>query len=159
MDDATKFYILANDANGGAVMEFDEANLLARAIGANLEKQDPVMNSIAAFKDDKVSLLSAKDRMAAGHIGENQTPKTNLDLVHTAVALTGAPEHPGRPAVADPETLRRSGRPFQVHTGGPHPYHEARPRRPPGSEKPLAGTIWRGSTGSGRKPRDTRALL
>ena len=89
VDDATKFYILANDANGGAVMEFDEANLLARAIGANLDKQDPVMNSIAAFKDDKVSLLSAKDRMAAGHIGDNQTPKTNLDLVHTAVALTG----------------------------------------------------------------------
>ena len=27
VDDATKFYILANDANGGAVMEFDEANL------------------------------------------------------------------------------------------------------------------------------------
>ena len=47
------------------------------------------MKSIATFKTDKVSFLSAKDRMAAGNIGENQTPKTNLDLVHTAVALTG----------------------------------------------------------------------
>ena len=47
------------------------------------------MKSIATFKTDKVSLLSAKDRMAAGNIGENQTPKTNLDLVHTVVALTG----------------------------------------------------------------------
>ena len=89
VDEATRFYILANDANGGAVMEFDEANLLARAIGASLNKQDPGMKSIATFRTDKVSLLSAKDRMAAGHIGENQTPKTNLDLVHTAVALTG----------------------------------------------------------------------
>ena len=89
VDDATKFYILANDANGGAVMEFDEANLLARALGTNLNKQDPAMKSIATFKTDKVSFLSAKDRMAAGNIGENQTPKTNLDLVHTAVALTG----------------------------------------------------------------------
>ena len=89
VDEATKFYILANDANGGAVMEFDEANLLARAIGANLDKQDPVMKSLATFKTDKVSLLSAKDRMAAGHIGENQIPKTNLDLVQTAIALTG----------------------------------------------------------------------
>ena len=89
VDEATKFYILANDANGGAVMEFDEANLLARALGASLNKQDPVMKSIATFKTDKVSFLSAKDRMAAGNIGENQTPKTNLDLVHTAVALTG----------------------------------------------------------------------
>ncbi len=89
VDQATKFYILANDANGGAVMEFDEANLLARALGTHLDKQDPAIKSIATFKTDKVSLLSAKDRMAAGNIGENQTPKTNLDLVHTAVALTG----------------------------------------------------------------------
>ena len=89
VDEATRFYILANDANGGAVMEFDEANLLARALGTTLNKQDPGMKSIATFKTDKVSLLSAKDRMAAGNIGENQTPKTNLDLVHTAVALTG----------------------------------------------------------------------
>ena len=89
VDEPTKFYILANDATGGAVMEFDEANLLARAIGTRLDKQDPAIASIATFRTDKVSLLSAKDRMAAGHIGENQTPKTNLDLVHTAIALTG----------------------------------------------------------------------
>ena len=89
VDETTKFYILANDASGGAVMEFDEANLLARALGTTLNKQDPGIKSIATFKTDKVSLLSAKDRMAAGNIGENQTPKTNLDLVHTAVALTG----------------------------------------------------------------------
>ena len=88
VDEATKFYILANDATGGATMEFDEANLLARAIGANMDRQDPVMRTIAAFKTDKVSLLSAKDRMAAGYVGENQTPRTTLDLVHTAVALT-----------------------------------------------------------------------
>ena len=80
VDDATKFYILANDANGGAVMEFDEANLLARALGTSLNKQDPGMKSIATFKTDKVSFLSAKDRMAAGNIGDNQTPKTNLDV-------------------------------------------------------------------------------
>ena len=89
VDDATKFYILANDASGGASMEFDEANLLARAIGTSLDRQGPAIKGIAAFKNDKVSLLSAKDRMAAGNIGENQTPGTTLDLVHTAVALTG----------------------------------------------------------------------
>ena len=37
-------------------MEFDEANLLARALGTNLDKQDPAMKSIATFKTDKVSL-------------------------------------------------------------------------------------------------------
>ena len=30
VDEATKFYVLANDASGGTTMEFDEANLLAR---------------------------------------------------------------------------------------------------------------------------------
>ena len=89
VDEATKFYILANDASGGTTMEFDEANLLARAIGTSLDKQDPAIKTIATFKNDKVSLLSAKDRMAAGYIGENQTPGSTLDLVHTAVALTG----------------------------------------------------------------------
>ena len=58
VDEATKFYVLANDANDGATMEFDEANLLARAIGTNLDRQDPAIRSIAAFKNDKVSLLS-----------------------------------------------------------------------------------------------------
>ncbi|MYC35295.1 MAG: DUF1156 domain-containing protein [Chloroflexi bacterium] len=89
VDEATKFYVLASDASGGATMEFDEANLLARAIGANLDRQDAGMKSIVAFRNDKVSLLSAKDRMAAGHVGESQSPKTSLDLVHTAVGLTG----------------------------------------------------------------------
>ena len=110
MDEATKFYVLANDANDGATMEFDEANLLARAIGANLDRQDPVMRSIAAFKNDKVSLLSAKDRMAAGHVGENQTPKTSLDMVHTAVGTHWPPEHFGRPTMAISEALRPPGR-------------------------------------------------
>ena len=88
VDDATKFYILANDATGGAAMQFDEANLLARALGTNLSKQDPAVRTIAEFKNDKVSLLSGKERLAAGHIGENRVPGTILDLVHTAVALT-----------------------------------------------------------------------
>lgn len=87
-DSVTKFYILANDA-GSPVMNFDEANLLARAIGASLNKQDPAIRGVANFKGDKVSLLSAHDRLAAGHIGENQSPRHTLDTVHTAVALTG----------------------------------------------------------------------
>ena len=41
VDEATKFYILANDANGGAVMEFDEANLLARAHRGQPEQAGP----------------------------------------------------------------------------------------------------------------------
>ena len=158
VDEATRFYILANDANGGAVMEFDEANLLARALGTNLDKQDPVMKSMATFKADKVSLLSAKDRMAAGHIGENQTPKTNLDLVHTAVALTGRRNTLDAQEWLVQKLYNPQDEWFKHTLEALIRNHEAGARRPPGSEKPLAGTIWRGSTGKGRKPRDTRSI-
>ena len=67
---------------------FDEANLLARAIGVRLEKNDGAMKRIVLFKDDKVSLISARDRLAARNIGEDINPGSTLDTVHTAVALT-----------------------------------------------------------------------
>ena len=149
VDDATRFYILANDANGGAVMEFDEANLLARALGTNLNKQDPGMNSIATFKTDKVSFLSAKDRMAAGNIGENQTPKTNLDLAHTAVALTGRrntldAQQWLTQKLYDPQDERfKYTLEALIRTTKPgHDDHQAQ-------TKPLAGTVRRGGTGAG----------
>ena len=67
---------------------FDEANLLARAIGVRLEKNDADMKRIIGFKADKVSLLSARDRLAARNIGEDINPGSTLDTVHTAIALT-----------------------------------------------------------------------
>ena len=88
VDAATKFYVLAKDATENDTLLFDEANLLARAIGVRLEKNDAAMNRIVSFKDDKVSLLSARDRLAARKIGEDINPGTTLDTVHTAVALT-----------------------------------------------------------------------
>ncbi len=88
VDAATKFYILAKDATENDTLLFDEANLLARAIGVRLEKNDLAMKRIARFKGDKVSLLSARDRLAARNIGEDLTPGSALDTVHTAIALT-----------------------------------------------------------------------
>ena len=87
-DLATRFYILASDAAGGNTILFDEANLLSRAIGSNLDKKDPKVRTLVAFKSDKVTLLTARERMAAGYIGENQATTRTLDTVHTAVALT-----------------------------------------------------------------------
>ena len=88
MDAATKFYVLAKDATENDTMLFDEANLLARAIGVRLEKNDSDMKRVVGFKADKVSLLSARDRLAARNIGEDINPGSTLDTVHMAIALT-----------------------------------------------------------------------
>ena len=87
-DPNTKFYILAKDATENDTLLFDEANLLARAIGVNLEKNDIHIKRIIEFKGDKVNLLTAKDRMAGRDIGEDITTRSTLDVVHTAIALT-----------------------------------------------------------------------
>ena len=88
VDAATKFYVLAKDATENDTLIFDEANLLARAIGVRLEKNDAAMKRIVKFKSDKVSLLSARDRLAARSIGDDIQADTTLDTVHTAIALT-----------------------------------------------------------------------
>ena len=88
VDAATKFYVLAKDATENDTLLFDEANLLARAIGVRLEKNDAAMKRIIAFNSDKVLLLSAKDRLAARNIGDDIMPGSTLDTVHTAIALT-----------------------------------------------------------------------
>ena len=88
VDAATKFYVLAKDATENDTLIFDEANLLARAIGVRLEKNDAAMKRIVEFKSDKVSLLSARDRLAARQIGDDIMPGSTLDTVHTAIALT-----------------------------------------------------------------------
>ena len=87
-DAATKFYVLAKDATENDTLLFDEANLLARAIGVRLEKNDADIKRIVGFRADKVSLLSARDRLAARNIGEDVNPGSTLDTVHTAIALT-----------------------------------------------------------------------
>ena len=87
-DPNTKFYILAKDATENDTLLFDEANLLARAIGVPLEKNDVHIKRIVEFKADKVNLLTAKDRMAGRDIGEDINTRSTLDVVHTAVALT-----------------------------------------------------------------------
>ena len=87
-DPNTKFYILAKDATENDTLLFDEANLLARAIGVNLEKNDIHMKRVVEFKADKVNLLTAKDRMAGRDIGEDINTRSTLDVVHTAIALS-----------------------------------------------------------------------
>ena len=149
MDAATKFYVLAKDATENDTLLFDEANLLARAIGVRLEKNDSDMKRVVGFKADKVSLLSARDRLAARNIGEDINPGSTLDTVHTAIALTDRRNTLGCPAMAHPAPPRPAGGPIPRYPGGPHPHHQAGPRRLPSATEPLAVAVRRGSAATG----------
>ena len=87
-DAATKFYILAKDAAENDTLLFDGANPLSLAIGVALERNAADLKSIVSFNGDTVTLVSARDRLAAGSIGENVAAETTRDAVHTAIALT-----------------------------------------------------------------------
>ena len=85
-DLATRFYILAQDGGGAATIPFDEANLFARAIGLNLSSNEA--SRILIAKGDKVTLKSARDRLAENIISPQRPAQTALDQVHTAIAIT-----------------------------------------------------------------------
>ncbi len=84
-----KFYVLAKDASEGDTLLFDEANLLARAVGVRLDRSDAGMRGLVSFKGDKVTLRSARERMASGVLGWSKPTGSLLDAAQTAVALTG----------------------------------------------------------------------
>ena len=85
-DPVARFYILAQDGAGAATIPFDEANLFARAIGLNLSSNEAERILIA--KGDKVTLKSARDRLAENIISPQRPAQTALDQVHTAIAIT-----------------------------------------------------------------------
>ena len=85
-DPATRFYILAQDGGGAATIPFDEANLFARAIGLNLSSNEA--SRILIAKGDKVTLKSARDRLAENIISPQRPAQTALDQAHTAIAIT-----------------------------------------------------------------------
>ena len=86
VDALTRFYILAQDGAGAAVIPFDEANLFARAMGVDLTGPDA--RRILTKQGDKVTLKPAQDRMAENLISEQRPAQTLLDQAHTAIALT-----------------------------------------------------------------------
>ncbi len=85
-DPVTRFYILAQDGAGAATIPFDEANLFARAIGLDLSSNEA--RRVLVSKGDKVTLKSARDRLAENIISPQRPAQTALDQVHTAIAIT-----------------------------------------------------------------------
>lgn len=84
-DPLTKFYVLAQDANNAARIEFDEANLFAKAVGLDLNS--PQARSAVYIEKGKATFLSAKERMAKGAITRQNAPENMLDAAHTAIAI------------------------------------------------------------------------
>ena len=145
-DPATKFYILAKDAAENDTLLFDEANLLARAIGVALERNDAALKGIVDFDGDKVTLVSARDRLAAGSIGENVAAETTLDAVHTAVALTDRRNS----LDAQQWLIQRLHDPQDRQFRATLEAHQTPPRRPPVPTQPVASAVQCGAAGAGR---------
>ena len=86
-DPLTEFYILAQDSTGSATIPFDEANMVARCIGLELD-EDPA-KQVYEKKGDKINLLTGKRRLEQGKISPSAPSFRNIDRVHTAIALAG----------------------------------------------------------------------
>ena len=86
-DPLTEFYILAQDSTGSASIPFDEANMVARCIGLELD-EDPA-KQVYEKKGDKINLLTGKRRLEQGKISPSAPSFRNIDRVHTAIALAG----------------------------------------------------------------------
>ena len=86
-DPLTEFYILAQDSTGSATIPFDEANMVARCIGLELDA-DPA-KQVYEKRGDKINLLTGKRRLEQGKISPSAPSFRNIDRVHTAIALAG----------------------------------------------------------------------
>ena len=85
-DPITAWYILTQDGAGATVIPFDEANLFAKAIGMDMEQSSA--QRVLTKRSGRITLVSAKQRLARGDIGEDKATETMLDRAHTAIALT-----------------------------------------------------------------------
>ena len=85
-DPITAWYILTQDGAGATVIPFDEANLFAKAIGMDMEQGSA--QRVMTKRSGRITLVSAKQRLARGDIGEDKATETMLDRAHTAIALT-----------------------------------------------------------------------
>ena len=85
-DPAARFYVLATDASAGDTMDYDEALLLARAAGFDINS--PEARGVTAKSGSKITLKTAQDRLAEDLISPDRPMSSPLDQVHVAIALT-----------------------------------------------------------------------
>ena len=85
MDARTAFFILAWDAFHAPRFPYDEALKLARAVGADLDKE--IVDRMAAKSGQNLILWDSRERAAKGSLGPSDGSKGMIDAVHRAAHL------------------------------------------------------------------------
>ncbi len=85
MDARTAFFVLAWDAFRAPRFPYDEALKLARAVGADLDKD--IVGRMAAKKNQNLTLLDSSTRAAKGSLGPSDGSRGMIDAIHRAAQL------------------------------------------------------------------------
>ena len=85
MDARTAFFVLAWDAFRAPRFPYDEALKLARAVGADLDKE--IVGRTAAKQGQNLTLLDSAARAAKGSLGAPDGSRGMIDAVHHAAHL------------------------------------------------------------------------
>ncbi len=82
LDPPTAFFVLAWDAFRAAVFPYDEALRLARAVGADLDRD--IVGRLAAKKASDITLWDSARRAAKGALGPADGSRGMIDAIHHA---------------------------------------------------------------------------
>ena len=85
LDPATAFFVLAWDAFRAPVFSYDEALRLARAVGADLDRD--VVGQLAGKKGSDLLLWDSAHRAAKGALGPADGSRGMIDAIHHAAHL------------------------------------------------------------------------
>ena len=88
LDPATAFFVLAWDAFRAPAFAYDEALMLARAVGANLDGD--IVGRFAEKKGSDIHLWDSTRRAAKGALGPADGSRGMIDAVHHAANLARA---------------------------------------------------------------------
>ena len=84
-DAPTAFFVLAWDAFKAPVFPFDEALGLARAVGADMDRQ--IVGRIAEKKGSEIRLWDSAARAAKGSLGAADGSRSMIDAIHHAANM------------------------------------------------------------------------
>ncbi len=85
LDPATAFFVLAWDAFRAPKFSYDEALRLARAVGANLDRD--IVSRLAAKKGSDFTLWGSERRAARGALGPPDGSRGMIDAIHHAANM------------------------------------------------------------------------
>jgi putative DNA methylase len=102
LDPTTAWFVLAWDSFGAPEFPYDEALMLARAVGVDLERD--IVGKLAEKKANNLHLLDSAARVAKGRAGAADGSSSMLDVLHHAAQRARS-----RGAAAALELLQHNG--------------------------------------------------